>query len=190
MTRCRCKDCPECNRGGRRSVVRGVAAAAAVGAVLAVASHAGGHHHGLHGVLDSVPKPPSPSALPAGIGTSRLAWAKAFLREIPEPVTTCNKAAVVAWETAEGGGFGNQATGDPLDLNPSPSAPWPGHHVIGAWAFPTPRIGLAYTVKTVRNYPGILAALHQGNDAQNVANQIEASPWATSHYHWSLTAAC
>jgi len=173
-------------------VARGVASAAAVGTVLAFASHAAGHHHGLHGVLDSVPSPPSVSSLPAGIGTSRLAWAKALLREIPEPNTACNRAAVVAWETREGGGFGNQAKNDPVNLNPRPGTPWPGHHVKGAWAFPTPADGLHYTVLTILNgnYGGILAALHRGKDAQAVANAIENSPWAQSHYGYSLTASC
>jgi hypothetical protein len=170
-----------------------VASATAVGAWVALAGHPHHYHHSGAPVLDSLSSRPSTtSPLPAGIGTSRLAWAKAFLREIPEPVTGCNKAAVVTWETAEGGGFGNQAANNPLNVNPPVGTPWPGEHAIGAWAFPRPSDGLHYTVLTILNgnYPGILAALHQGNDAQAVANAIENSPWAQSHYHYSLTAAC
>ena len=179
--------------GGRRAAA--TVGAVVVAAVMASAANAAGHdrhHHGQHGQLDSVPNPPSVSSLPAGIGTSRLAWTKAFLREIPEPVTTCNKDAVVAWETAEGGGFGNQASNNPLNVNPPAGTPWPGYHANGAWAFPTADDGLHWTVLTIRNgnYGGILGALHQGNDAQAVADAIENSPWAQSHYGYALTATC
>lgn len=199
MARCRCRDCKRHDRnhsgssGGRRAAA--TAGAVAVALAMAGAANAAGHghhHHGLHGQLDSVPSPPSVSSLPAGIGTSRLTWAKAFLREIPEPVTACNKNAVVAWETAEGGGFGNQASNNPLNVNPPAGTPWPGYHAIGAWAFPRPGIGLHYTVLTILNgnYGGILAALHRANDAQAVATAIENSPWAQSHYGYGLTATC
>jgi hypothetical protein len=126
-----------------------------------------------------------------GPGTRR-GWAKAFLAAIPEPVTRCNVNAVVAWETAEGGGFGNQAANDPLNLNPPANTSWPGQHVIGAWAFPTATDGLTYTVQVIHNgsYGSILAALSQGGDAQAVCNAIMASPWAGSHYSGSLTASC
>ena len=163
-----------------------VAIAAVV--ALAMASGAHGHHHhgGLAGVLDAMPAAP----VPAGASQSRVAWARAFLRAIPEPRTRCNVNAVTAWETAEGGGFGNEAANNPLNLNPGPGSGWPGYYVTGAWAFPDATTGLTYTVRTVRNYGGILAALHAGNDAQAVASAVENSPWAASHYGYGLTAAC
>lgn len=164
----------------------GIAAVAVV--MLVTGSH--GKHHG-HGLLPQLLSSAS-SVLDTGshnLGTRR-GWARAFLSAIPEPVTRCNVNAVVAWETAEGGGFGNQAANNPLNLNPGAGAGWPGYNAIGAWAFPDPRTGLHYTVTTVRQYPGILAALAQRNDPQGVADAIMASPWAGSHYNGALTAAC
>lgn len=157
-------------------VAAGIALAAAGGGA---AAHR--HHHGA-----GMPIP----AAPAAIAWSRPAWARALLRGIPEPVTTCNLSAVVAWEVAEGGGFGNQASFDPLNLNPPAGTPWPGHAAIGAWAFPDARTGLAYTVQVIRSYGAILAALQAGNDAQAVCDAIMASPWAQSHYNGQLTASC
>lgn len=173
------------SRYGRGTIPRPVLLGVAAGIALAAAGGSAAaqhHHHHRH----SVPI----SAAPAAIAWSRPAWAKALLRGIPEPVTTCNLNAVVAWEAAEGGGFGNQASFDPLNLNPPPGTPWPGHAAIGAWAFPDARTGVAYTVRTVRGYGGILAALAAGNDAQAVCDAIVASPWAQSHYYGQLTASC
>jgi CubicO group peptidase (beta-lactamase class C family) len=168
---------------------KGVAVVAAV--MLAAAAH-GSHHHG-HGVLASLMSSAS-TVLDGGshnLGTRR-GWARAFLAAIPEPVTHCNVHAVVAWEHAEGGGFGNQAENNPLNVNPGPGAGWPGYSATGAWAFPDPQTGLDYTVQTVRlgYYDGIRAALAAGNDPQGVCDAIMASPWAGSHYNGALTAAC
>jgi hypothetical protein len=160
-------------------------------AALFFASHAP-HGHG-HGVVASLMSSAS-SVLDGGghnLGTRR-GWARAFLAAIPEPVTRCNVNTVVAWEHAEGGGFGNQAANDPLNVNPGPGAGWPGYPAIGAWAFPDPQTGLDYTVQTVRlgYYSGVRAALSAGNDPQGVCDAIMASPWAGSHYNGALTAAC
>ena len=165
---------------------KAVVAAGAVALVMASGAHHGKHHHGLLASLDSMAAVP----VPAGASHSRVSWARAFLRAIPEPRTACNVGAVVAWETAEGGGFGNEAAANPLNLNPGPGSGWPGYYVSGAWAFPDTGTGMRYTVQTVRNYPGILGALSAGNNAQAVADAIENSPWAASHYGYGLTAAC
>jgi hypothetical protein len=119
-------------------------------------------------------------------------WARALLAADRLPVTSCNLSAVTAWERAEGGGFGNQAAYNPLNVNPGAGAGWPGHPAIGAWAFPDAATGLRYTVATLNNgyYGGILAALRRGNSAQAVCDAIMASPWAASHYYGTLTATC
>jgi hypothetical protein len=69
---------------------------------------------------------------------------------------------------------------------------WPGYNATGAWAFPDAQTGLRYTVSTLNNgnYGAILSALRAGNNAQAVMNAIQASPWAASHYGYSLTASC
>jgi len=119
-------------------------------------------------------------------------WMRAFLAADGMPETRCDKVAVRVWMSHEGGGFGNQAVGNPLNLNPPAGTGWPGHQVTGAWAFPSTRAGLAdglrYTVATVANYPGIQAALRAGDNAQAVLTQVEDSPWAQSHYGYGLTA--
>lgn len=147
--------------------------------------HLGPHHHQQHANATVAVAPRGPLA-------TRPQWARAFLAAIPEPVTTCNLSAVIEWETREGGGFGNQAQNNPLNVNPGPGTPWPGYPATGAWAFPAARTGLAYTVQTIRNgnYPGILAALAAGNSAQAVCDAIMASPWASSHYGGTLYARC
>lgn len=172
------------SRGGvPRPVAIGAAVVVAAAAASSPAQHVLHHHH--HAPV-AIP------AAPSAIAWSRAAWAQAFLNGIPEPVTACNLNAVVAWETREGGGFGNQAAGNPLNVNPGPGTPWPGKPAIGAWAFPDAATGLAYTVRTIRNgyYGGILAALHSGHSAQGVLDAVMASPWAQSHYSGTLGASC
>ena len=150
----------------------------------------GAHHgvqHALHATLASIPTGSIPAA---GSYGTRQAWAATFLAADGMPRTACNDNAVLAWVVAEGGGFGNQAENNPLNLNPGAGAGWPGYNAIGAWAFPDAGTGLRYTISTVRNYPGIQAALRAGNNAQAVCDAIMASPWAASHYGGTLTATC
>jgi len=132
-------------------------------------------------------------AIPGGTSLDTHAgWARGLLAADRLPQTSCNLSAVLEWEAREGGGFGNQASYNPLNVNPGPGAGWPGHPAIGAWAFPDAATGLAYTVKTINNgyYGGILAALRAGNSAQGVCDVIMASPWAASRYGGTLTATC
>lgn len=163
-------------------------AAAVAVTMLVAASH--GKHHG-HGVMASLLSSAS-SALDSGGHnlSTRSGWARAFLAAIGEPVTRCNRKTVVQWELREGGGFGNQAANNPLNVNPGAGAGWPGYNATGAWAFPDPQTGLDYTVRTIRNgnYRAVLDALSRGNDPQGVVGAIVASPWAGSHYGWSWTA--
>jgi hypothetical protein len=123
---------------------------------------------------------------------TRRGWAKRFLAAIPEPVTGRNVCFVVEWELREGGGFGNQAVDNPLNVNPPAGIGWPGYHATGAWAFPNRKTGLDYTVQTIRNgyYSGILAALSRGDDPQGAADALVNSPWAGSHYGWNWTSNC
>lgn len=119
-------------------------------------------------------------------------WAHALLAAESDPQTRCNFDAVTEWERREGGGFGNQAAYNPLNVNPGPGAGWPGYSAIGAWAFPDAVTGLRYTVMVLNSgyYGAIRAALRAGNSAQAVCDAIMASPWAASHYDGTLTATC
>jgi hypothetical protein len=148
-----------------------------------------------HGAPAQGPGRPSTAAVivpgGAGLGT-RAGWARALLAADRFPQTSCNLSAVTEWEIREGGGFGNQAAYNPLNVNPGPGAGWPGYSATGAWAFPDAATGLRYTVATLNNgyYGGILTALRAGNSAQAVCDAIMASPWAASRYDGTLSAAC
>src|SRR5580700_4808351 len=179
----------------RRSRLSSRDAAIIVVIIIAAAGGAGGakaansRHHGTHraDVHTTAITIPAGSDLNTPSG-----WAKAFLAADSLPVTSCNFSAVTEWERREGGGFGNQASFNALNVNPGPGAGWPGHPAIGAWAFPDAATGLRYTVATLNlgYYDGIRAALRAGNSAQAVCNAIMASPWAGSHYDGTLTASC
>lgn len=168
--------------GGRDKAIGLAVAAALIAAGSAKAVPAVAHHGSTAAVI-----------VPGGSDLStRPGWAHALLAADSLPVTTCNMAAVTEWEVREGGGFGNQASFNPLNVNPGAGAGWPGHPAIGAWAFPDAATGLRYTVMTLNlgYYAGIRAALAAGNDAQAVCGAIMASPWAASHYNGTLTASC
>lgn len=147
---------------------------------------AGGTKHHGHGILASL------ASISSSNLSSRGSWARALLRADGLPRTSCNVNAVTQWELAEGGGFGNQAANNPLNVNPGPGAGWPGYNATGAWAFPDAATGLRYTVATLNNgnYGGIISALQAGGNAQAVMNAIQDSPWAASHYGYGLTANC
>jgi hypothetical protein len=180
---------PRYRRYGSRKITGGQAAIAVVVVIAAAgvahpAALKGAVHHEAAG-LDA--------AIPAGSDLDNPSgWARALLAADSLPLTACNLSAVTEWEAREGGGFGNQASFNPLNVNPGPGAGWPGHPAIGAWAFPDATTGLRYTVATLDNgyYAGILAALRAGDSAQAVCDAIEDSPWAASHYQYTLTATC
>lgn len=162
----------------------------AVGAVLiaAVAHKPAAISHGVHVAGAAIS-----GSIPGGSDLDTPSeWAVALLAADGLPQTSCNYNAVTAWERAEGGGFGNQAEYNPLNVNPGAGAGWPGYPATGAWAFPDAATGLRYTVATLNNgdYGAILAALRAGDSAQAVCDAIMASPWAASHYDGALTATC
>jgi hypothetical protein len=120
---------------------------------------------------------------PAGASGSKGDWAGQLLGALGMPATAANVAAVVAWENAEGGGFGNVAAFNPLNT----TQPEPGSHAIngvGVQAYTSWGQGLQATVTTLNNgnYGHILAALRAGNDAQAVADAVALSPWGTAPF--------
>jgi peptidoglycan hydrolase CwlO-like protein len=119
----------------------------------------------------------------AGGKVTQVTWAQALLKSLPEPLTSDNVAAIVAWEMAEGGHWYNAAHYNPLNTTQS----MPGATVfnsVGVKAYTTWAQGLKATVITLHNglYGGILAALHGGNDAEAVAGAVAASPWGTGSF--------
>ena len=110
-------------------------------------------------------------------------FAVALLNAIGAPVTSQNLEAIVSWETAEGGGFGNRAMFNPLNT----TLPMPGSHpinAVGVQAYTSSSQGLTATVSTLRGgaYRGIVAALKAGNSAQAVEQAVAASPWGTGSF--------
>jgi murein DD-endopeptidase MepM/ murein hydrolase activator NlpD len=110
-------------------------------------------------------------------------FAVALLNAIGAPLTSQNLEAVVSWETAEGGGFGNRAQFNPLNT----TLAMPGSHpitIIGVQAYTSWSQGLTATVNTLRGgaYRGIVAALKAGNSAQAVERAVAASPWGTGSF--------
>ena len=164
------------NGTGAKILAAGIAALVMAG---------GAKHHG-DGILADL------TSLGGGSLSTPAGWAHALLKDEGFPRTSCNMNAVMTWERFEGGGFGNQAAFNPLNVNPGPGAGWPGSNATGAWAFPDAGTGLKYTIRTLNNgsYGGIISALQAGDNAQAVCNAIMASPWAASHYNGQLTASC
>jgi murein DD-endopeptidase MepM/ murein hydrolase activator NlpD len=110
-------------------------------------------------------------------------FAVALLNAVGAPVTSQNLLAIVSWETAEGGGFGNRAQFNPLNT----TLQMPGSHAInlvGVQAYTSSSQGLTATVNTLRGgaYRGIIAALKAGNSAQAVERAVAASPWGTGNF--------
>jgi len=101
------------------------------------------------------------------------------------PLVTNLLISLVAWEMAEGGGFGNVAQYNPLNT----SLRAPGSFDIGedlgngefVQGYPTYAAGLAATYATLTNgdYGGLVTALSQGYKPALVAGVIGASPWGT-----------
>lgn len=111
---------------------------------------------------------------------SQSGFAKAVLQGIGAPVTQNNIAAMVGWENAEGGNWGNNARYNPLNTT-LPAAGATSINSAGVKAYTSWSQGVAATVATLKqgNFTGIRAALHAGTP-QAVATAIGQSPWGTS----------
>jgi hypothetical protein len=158
---------------GGTTIPRPVLIAGAAAVVIGAAGATAHHHHGHHQVA-----PPAIS-WPAGSYAPQT-WAPAFLADSSLPRTPCDVAAVIAWIGAEGS---NPGWHNPLDS----TMPEPGSSPVnsdGVQSYTSWRQGLAATAATIHNglYPGILAALAAGNNAQAVAGAVAASPWGTQAF--------
>lgn len=148
-------------------------------AVLVVMFGAAGAQH-----ADSAPSPSSAAVTAAG-GPGAAQWAVAFLSRIPEPVTSCNEAAIEAWEDEEGGGVTNTATYNPLNTTQTEPGSYPiPDNSAGVQAFPSRSEGLQANVIAITNglYGPILSALDAGDNAQAVADAVASSDWGTAGF--------
>lgn len=108
-------------------------------------------------------------------------FAQAVLAGVGAPITSSNIAAIVGWEKAEGGAWGNDAAYNPLNT----TLDAPGAQSInsaGVKAYTSWQQGVTATVATLKNgsYSGILSSLRAGNDPAAVAAAIGSSPWGTN----------
>lgn len=159
----------------RRSGGTGIFLALGVGAYFALQSPGGvaGLAAGFHGH----------GPLPSGHAYTPVTWARAFLRYDHLPRTGCDMNAMVAWEHEEGGAWGNDADGNPLNTTQREPGSWPINSV-GVQAYPSWREGFKATRTALHNglYGGVLAALRAGDNAQAVASAVAASRWGTKPF--------
>lgn len=113
-------------------------------------------------------------------------WARALLHGGGWQATSCNVAAVIAWEAAEGGHWHNKARYNPLnDKLPEPGS----KNAVGkVQAYTSWAQGLRATLASLGgpDYGQIRSALMAGNNAAPVAAAISASVWGTE----TFTAEC
>lgn len=112
--------------------------------------------------------------LPSGVSSTQ--FGTDLLRRLGLPVTTENLRVMDAWARAEG----TSARFNPLATTQSgPGAT--SFNSVGVKNYPSYAVGLDATARVMVNgkYGGILAALARGNNADEVARAIAASPWGT-----------
>ena len=165
----------------RYSRCRGAWAALGVGAVLAAAAHGASKPVHAHTLAASMTTSPASGYSPG-------AWAHSLLAAADLPATRCNRAAIEAWETAEGGAWQNSAQDNPLNT----TMPEPGSWLVngdGVRGYVSWASGLRATVATLGNgdYPSVVAALENGQNAQAVANAVADSPWGTNRFEASCS---
>jgi len=110
-------------------------------------------------------------------GVDPVQWAKDFLTRLGAPITASNVQAITAWETAEG----TKAAYNPLATTQGGYAGESTFNSVGVKNYASYQDGLDANVQVINNglYTNILAALHQGNNAQAVAQAVANSPWGT-----------
>jgi len=126
------------------------------------------------------------ATVPSGSAYTPPSWAGALLSAGGWPQTSCNLAAVTAWEAAEGGNWANAARFNPLDTTMPEPGSW-GINSVNVQAYPSWQAGFTATLTTLGNgnYGPILAALRSGGSAQAVADAVAASPWGTAAFQAS-----
>ena len=164
-----------------------VGSAALVGVYLAI--HNGPVKPGPAVAVAAAAVPPPPAAAPAHPAPpphpgSRTDWAAEVLHGAGLPVNDVTVQAMLTWMLAEGGGFGNQASFDPLNLNPPADTPWPGKHASGAWAFPDWADGVRFTIAVLHqaNYAGIYAAFRASRSYHSIIVAIVTGGWSGDNY--------
>lgn len=115
----------------------------------------------------------------------RVQWAGLQLQALHAPVNPTTLTNMVAWATAEGGGFGNVAAYNPLnDTQPEPGSTGVVNTGGGIMvqAYVSEASGIQAVVTTLQNglYNNVLLALAQSDDGVTFAGVVGACPWGTN----------
>ena len=110
----------------------------------------------------------------------RVLWAVELFSRMGWVAQRNNLTAEVAWETAEGGGFGNIAANNPTNTTQYEPGCWVVNSV-GVKAYPTAALGMQATVTTLLYpaYDSIRADMADNAAPDVIAAAIGASPWGT-----------
>lgn len=96
------------------------------------------------------------------------------------PLTAANLTGLVAWETGEGGGFGNEAENNPLNTTLPYARSWPINYA-NVQSYATEQDGLMATWETLTNgdYGVVLSCLANSAPPAGLAEAIGSTPWGT-----------
>jgi hypothetical protein len=114
-------------------------------------------------------------------GANELAWSKAILTALGDPLTDANIVSLGYWMQNEAGSppSGIVGANNPINVSQPGFSGWPIRYEGHGWSlysYPSPQDGVAATVKylTPTGYPLILAALKsgQGLSSQSLAGEL------------------
>lgn len=112
---------------------------------------------------------------------ARVAWARRELADIGRLPTARNISSLIAWSFAEGGGFGNVASNNPLNTT-QPEAGARSINSVGVRAYLSPQQGDDATATTLKNgyYKLIMAGFASSVTPTAMASLVGKSPWGTN----------
>lgn len=112
-------------------------------------------------------------------GASAGLWAAAICEQLKAPTTEANVYSFAGWFLREGGGGQNNP------MNTTLGSQYPAINSDGVRDFPTPEIGVQYTVATLEDgYPNVVASFRAGVGLEhpNTATAAELSKWSGGGY--------
>ena len=151
-----------------------------------------------HAPLPPAPAPTAPAGpAPAATaqnqtprGANELAWSKAILTALGDPLTDVNIVSLGYWMQNEAGSppSGIVGANNPINVSQPGYGGWPIKNEGNGWSlysYPTPQDGIAATVKylTPTGYPEILAALKSGQGLSSPSLAGELSEYSGGGYN-------
>jgi hypothetical protein len=122
-------------------------------------------------------------------GANELAWSKAILTALGDPLTDANIVSLGYWMQNEAGSppSGIVGANNPINVSQPGYGGWPIKYEGNGWSlysYPTPNDGIAATVKylTPTGYPLILAALKSGQGLSSSSLAGELSEYSGGGY--------